>query len=137
MTYLANNDQRFCYNYVIASAQEICATVGDYVDFLLEQSSTRVIAILLEAVRDADRFREALARARDADIPVLVTRLGRSARSAELARSVSSSSSAPARRSDRGSERAMLAGDSPRPSALSKLPGAVRNEADISATASS
>ncbi|UCH40489.1 MAG: acetate--CoA ligase family protein [Gammaproteobacteria bacterium] len=87
MTYLANNDARFCFNYVIASAQEICASVGDYMDYLLQQPSTRVIALVLEAVRDVPAFVAALQKARELSIPVVITRLGRSEKSAQLAMS--------------------------------------------------
>ena len=87
MTYLANNDARFCFNYVIASGQEINASVGDYMDYLVEQDSTRVIAILLEAVRDVPAFLAALDRARSKSIPVVITRLGRTEKSARLATS--------------------------------------------------
>jgi acyl-CoA synthetase (NDP forming) len=87
MTYLANNDTRFCFNYVIASGQEIHASVGHYIDYLLQQESTRVIAILLEAVRDVPAFTAALERAGERSIPVVITRLGRTAKSAQLARS--------------------------------------------------
>ncbi len=64
MTYLANNDARFAFNYVIASGQEINASVGDYMDYLLLQPSTRVIAVLLETVRDVPAFVAALQTAR-------------------------------------------------------------------------
>ena len=87
MTYLANNDARFCFNYVIASAQEINASAGDYMDYLLQQDSTRVIAILLETVRDVPTFVAALRQARDKSIPVVITRLGRTEISAQLAMS--------------------------------------------------
>jgi acyl-CoA synthetase (NDP forming) len=87
MTYLANNDARFCFNYVIASAQETNASVGAYMDYLVEQESTRVIAILLEAVRDVAVFIAALERARSKSIPVVITRLGRTEKSAQLAMS--------------------------------------------------
>ena len=87
MTYLANNDARFRFNYVIASGQEISASVGDYMDYLLEQPTTRVVAVVLEAVRDVAAFVGALGKAREKDIPVVIARLGRSARSAEFARS--------------------------------------------------
>jgi acyl-CoA synthetase (NDP forming) len=87
MTYLANNDARFCFNYVIASGQEINASVGDYVDYLVEQDSTRVIAILLEAVRDVPAFLAALDKAHSKSIPVVITRLGRTEKSARLATS--------------------------------------------------
>ena len=87
MTYLANNDARFCFNYVIASAQEINASVGDYMDYLLVQPSTRVIAILLETVRDVPAFIAALEKARAQSVPVLITSLGRTEKGAQLARS--------------------------------------------------
>ena len=87
MTYLANNDARFRFNYVIASGQEINASVGDYMDYLLRQPSTRVIALLLESVRDVPAFLAALGEARERDIPVVVTRLGRTEQSAQLAMS--------------------------------------------------
>ena len=87
MTYLANNDTRFCFNYVIASAQETNATIGDYMDYLIEQPSTRVIAILLETVRDVPAFVAALVKAREHSIPVVITRLGRTEKSAQLAMS--------------------------------------------------
>ena len=87
MTYLANNDARFCFNYVIASAQEISASIGDYMDYLIDQPSTRVIAILLETVRDVPAFVAALIKARKHSIPVVITRLGRTEKSAQLAMS--------------------------------------------------
>jgi acyl-CoA synthetase (NDP forming) len=87
MTYLANNDARFCFNYVIASAQEINASVGDYMDYLLAQPSTRVIAVLLETVRDVPAFIASLEKARAQSVPVLITSLGRTEKGAQLARS--------------------------------------------------
>jgi len=87
MTYLANNDARFCFNYVIASAQEINASVGDYMDYLLEQPSTRVIAILLETVRDVPAFVAALQKAQAQSVPVVITSLGRTEKAAQMARS--------------------------------------------------
>ncbi len=85
MTYLANNDARFCFNYVISSGQETNATVADYMDYLLEQSSTKVIALFLESVRDVDGFVRALKKARKKNIAVVITKLGRTEKSAELA----------------------------------------------------
>jgi acyl-CoA synthetase (NDP forming) len=87
MTYLANNDMRFCFNYVISSGQEINGSVGDYMDYLLEQESTRVIALLLETVRDVAAFVAALKKARALSIPVVIARLGRTEKAAQLAMS--------------------------------------------------
>ena len=85
MTYLANNDARFCFNYVIASGQETHANVADYMDYLLDQSSTRVIALFLETVRHVPSFIKALSKARQHDIPIVITKIGRTEKSAKLA----------------------------------------------------
>lgn len=85
MTYLANNDTRFCYNYVISSGQETNADVADYMDYLLDQPSTRVVALFIETVRNTGGFIQALKKAQTRDIPVVITKLGRTEKSAELA----------------------------------------------------
>lgn len=85
MTYLSNNDARFCFNYVIASAQETNATIADYIDYLLKQPSTKVIALLIESVRDVEGFATSMENARRQNIPIVITKLGRTAKSAELA----------------------------------------------------
>ena len=87
MTYLANNDARFCFNYVIASAQETNASVGDYIDYLIEQPSTRVIAVILEAIRDVPAFVGALQKAQQRSLPVVITPFGRSEKAAQMAMS--------------------------------------------------
>ncbi|MEM7206984.1 MAG: acetate--CoA ligase family protein [Pseudomonadota bacterium] len=85
MTYLANNDSRFKFNYVIPTGQETNGSVGDYVDFLLDQASTRVVAIFLEAIRDIDAFTASLAKAQQKNIPVVILKLGRTEKSAAMA----------------------------------------------------
>ena len=85
MTYLANNDARFCFNYVISSGQETNASVADYMDYLLEQSSTKVIALFLESIRNVADFIAALKKARQKNIAIVITKLGRTEKSAELA----------------------------------------------------
>ncbi|MEJ2176791.1 MAG: acetate--CoA ligase family protein, partial [Gammaproteobacteria bacterium] len=85
MTYLANNDARFCYNYVISSGQETHADVADYMDYLLDQLSTRVVALFIETIRDAPGFVASLEKAQNKNIPVVVTKLGRTDKSAALA----------------------------------------------------
>ncbi len=82
MTYLANNDRRFCFNFVISSGQETHATVADYMEFVLGRPSTRVVALFLESVRDAPGFVSALEKAHRQNIPVVILKLGRTEKSA-------------------------------------------------------
>ena len=56
-------------------------------DYLLAQPSTRVIAILLETVRDVPAFVAALQKAQAQSVPVVITSLGRTEKAAQMARS--------------------------------------------------
>ena len=82
---LGKFDARFRFNLLTSQGQEINGSVADYMDYALELRSTRVLALFLEAVRDPQRFMEVLAKAQAKDIPVVITKVGRSARSAYLA----------------------------------------------------
>lgn len=87
MTYLANNDPRFTYNLAVSCGQEINATFSDYMDYALEQPSTRVIALFIEAVRDPQGFLKALEKAQQKKIPVVIAKVGRTEKSADFAKS--------------------------------------------------
>ena len=85
LTSLLWNDQKLKFNLAVSTGQELIATAADYMDYALEQPSTRVIALFLEAARDADRFVAALQKARDRHIPVVILKAGRTEESAALA----------------------------------------------------
>jgi acyl-CoA synthetase (NDP forming) len=72
------------YTIAVSSGQELVTTAADYVDYALDQTDTRVIALVLETVRDGTRLVAALRRAADRDVPVVVLAVGGSARGAEL-----------------------------------------------------
>ncbi len=78
-------DPRFRFNLLTSQGQEINGSVADYMDYALELDSTRVLALFLESVRDPERFVAVLEKARARDVPVVVTKVGRTARSAFLA----------------------------------------------------
>ena len=83
-TALLHNDRRLRFNLAISAGQELTTTVGDYVAYAVEQDTTRVIALFLEAVRDPARFRAALGAAAEADIPIVALKVGRAERAREL-----------------------------------------------------
>ena len=82
---LCHNDRRFRYNLAVSAGQELVTTAADYLDFALEQESTRVVGLFLEAVRDPAGFQAGLRKARERDIPVIALKVGRTAESAALA----------------------------------------------------
>ncbi len=80
-----HNERRFAFNLAVSSGQELVTTAAEYLDFALDQPTTRVVGLFIETVREPERFVAALAKARDKDIPVVVLKVGRSPESAALA----------------------------------------------------
>ncbi len=84
-TALVHNDRRFRFNLAVSSGQELVTTAADYLDYALEQPTTRAVGLFLETVRDPARFVAALEKAAARDIPVVALKVGRTAESAALA----------------------------------------------------
>jgi putative YhdH/YhfP family quinone oxidoreductase len=87
LTALLWNDQKLRFNLAVSPGHELVTTVADYMDYALQQPTTRVIAIFLEAVRDPDAFVAALKRANECRIPVVILKAGRTPEGARLAKS--------------------------------------------------
>ncbi|MBE2277142.1 MAG: acetate--CoA ligase family protein [Rhodobacteraceae bacterium] len=86
-TTLAMNDPRYQFDLLVSPGQEIGATVDEYIDFALGRSTTKVIAVFMESARNPDGFKTSLLRARNANVPVVVCKVGNSEESARMARS--------------------------------------------------
>jgi acyl-CoA synthetase (NDP forming) len=78
---LAFNDRGIGFNLLVSSGQELGATMDDYMAYALGREETRVLALLLETVRDPAGFRAQLARAHELDVPVIALKVGRTERS--------------------------------------------------------
>ena len=74
---LAFNDRGIGFNLLVSSGQEIGSTMDDYMGYALGREETRVLALLLETVRDPAGFRSQLARAAERDVPVIALKVGR------------------------------------------------------------
>ncbi len=74
---LAFNDRGIGFNLLVSSGQELGATMADYMRYALGREETRVLALLLETVRDPDAFRAELERASESDVPVIALKVGR------------------------------------------------------------
>ncbi|HEX4572978.1 MAG TPA: acetate--CoA ligase family protein, partial [Dongiaceae bacterium] len=84
---LAANDPRIGYSLIVSPGQELTVTAADYMHYMLEDGTTRVIALFLETVRNPASFISALEKANARDIPVVALKVGKTAESARLARS--------------------------------------------------
>jgi acetate---CoA ligase (ADP-forming) len=67
------------YTLAVSSGQELVTAAASYIDYALELPETRVLALVLEAIREPGELRRVLARAAERDVPVLLLTAGRSA----------------------------------------------------------
>lgn len=84
---LAHNDQRLRFNLLVSSGSEFVVSAADYLNWALEQPTTRVVGLFLESVRNPAEFLNALERARRRNIPVVMLKVGRTAVSQRMAAS--------------------------------------------------
>jgi acyl-CoA synthetase (NDP forming) len=81
---LAFSDRGIGFNLLVSSGQEIVTTMADYMEYALGLPSTRVLALLLETVRDPARFRTMLSLAAESDVPIIALKVGRTEVSREM-----------------------------------------------------
>jgi acetyltransferase len=65
-------------SYVISAGNESDLGAGEFLDFMVQDSSTDVILLFIEGIRDVDKFLTAARRAAEMGKPVIVTKVGRS-----------------------------------------------------------
>ena len=80
-----NGARRYRFNMLVSQGQEIGATAADYIDYAVEQPTTRVIGLFLESVRDPEAFVAALEKASARGVPVVINKVARTEKSAALA----------------------------------------------------
>ena len=67
------------FTLAVSSGQELVTTTSAYLEYALGLAETKVVALVLEAIRDGAALRRALARAAERDIPVVLLTTGQSA----------------------------------------------------------
>jgi acetate---CoA ligase (ADP-forming) len=72
--------RRLGFTLAVSSGQELVTAAPAYLDYALGLPETRVLALVLEAIRDGTALRAALARAAERDVPVVLLTTGNSAR---------------------------------------------------------
>lgn len=65
------------FSKVISTGNELGATTADYVSWLAQDPQTAVIGLVIESIRDAEAFSEAIRLARSAGKPVVALKVGR------------------------------------------------------------
>ena len=67
------------FSLAVSSGQELVTTTPAYLEYALGLPETRVLALVLEAMRDAGQLTDVLATAAERDIPVVLLTVGGSA----------------------------------------------------------
>jgi acyl-CoA synthetase (NDP forming) len=74
----------FGFTLAVSSGQELVTTAADYAAYALGQPQTRVLALVLEAIRDPAGLRSVLAGAATAGVPVVLLTAGASGAGREM-----------------------------------------------------
>ena len=80
-------DRGLRFSYGITSGNEISFDLADYLNFLVDDPNTRVIALFIEGLRRPDAFMAAAARALEAGKPIVAIKTGATAKSQAAAQS--------------------------------------------------
>ena len=75
------------FSYMISTGNELGVDLADYINFLVDDEKTKVIALFIEGIRRGDAFMAAASRALAAGKPIVAIKTGRSARSRAAAQS--------------------------------------------------
>ncbi len=75
---LLRADRRLGWTLAVSSGQELVTTTSSYLDYALALPETRIVALLLETLRDPVALRASLDRCRDAGVPVVILTVGAS-----------------------------------------------------------
>lgn len=70
---------------LVSTSNEVDLELADFIDHLVDDEATRVIALYVEAVRNPEKFRTACLRAAEAGKPVVAFKIGRSEAGARAA----------------------------------------------------
>lgn len=77
---LLTDCRRYGFSHVVSSGNEAVTRLHEFMDYLVTDDATRVIALFIEAVRDVTSFIAALDRAAEAGKPIVVLKVGKSER---------------------------------------------------------
>jgi acyl-CoA synthetase (NDP forming) len=81
---IVDSEERIDFNLVVSTGQELAVSMDEYLDFALEQPSTRVVGLFMETARNPAGLMRALAKAQAKHVPVVALKVGRTALSARL-----------------------------------------------------
>lgn len=85
MSGILDCEERLDFLFAASTGQELCLSVEDYLDYVLDLPQTRVVGLFLETSRYPQRMIAALQKAQRRQIPIVVVKVGKTELSARLA----------------------------------------------------
>jgi len=84
---IAHNEPQLKFNFCVATGTGQVTSLEDYILYAIELDTTKVVCVFMESVRKPALLTEALKRARDKRIPVVIMKVGKSELGAKFAQS--------------------------------------------------
>ena len=77
-------EERIDFNLVVSTGQELSVSMDEYLDYALDQPSTRVVGLFMETARNPKGLQRAFEKAQQRRIPIVALKVGRTELSARL-----------------------------------------------------
>jgi len=77
---MLHNRRDLALNVAVSTGLEMNTRMSDYLDWVLDLESTRVVALFMETIRDPDGFIRSLEKAAEMEVPVVALKVGASQR---------------------------------------------------------
>ena len=84
---IGHNEPQLKFNFCIATGTGQVTSLEDYILYALEIPTTRVVGVYMESVRKPELFLQALERARQKRVPIVLMKVGKSELGAKFAQS--------------------------------------------------
>jgi acetate---CoA ligase (ADP-forming) len=81
---IVDTEERIDFNLVVSTGQELAVSMDEYLDFALDQPSTRVVGLFMETARNPEGLARAFDKARRKRIPIVALKVGRTELAAKL-----------------------------------------------------
>lgn len=75
------------FSYLISSGNGTCIRIEDYLEYLIDDSETKVIGLYMEGIKNPVKFKEVLIKAALRRKPIVIMKVGKTARGSALAAS--------------------------------------------------
>ncbi len=81
---IVDSEERIDFNFVVSTGQELVVAMDEYLDFALDQPTTRVVGLFMETARNPEGLVRAFEKARERRIPIVALKVGRTELAARL-----------------------------------------------------